>query len=68
MKINKVQVISALTWAVALIGCAYLSKGTENSKYIYNLLFGGAVINFLLLSELAKKLAFSKWNKEKVSE
>lgn len=61
MRINKIQIVNALTWAGTMVGCGYMLRGFENSVDIINILFTSAIIHFLLLSEIAQK--FSKTRK-----
>lgn len=53
--IIKIQVVSAITWATALIACSYVIKDFGYNKDIFNILLAGATMNFLLLSQLSTK-------------
>jgi len=66
MKISKIQIISALTWGAAIMGCAYMLRGFENSADIINIIIAGATVHFLFLSELARQFSKTNKNKEKL--
>lgn len=59
-KINRketvVQISSALTWAVVIIACAWVLKGTEHKEVVNYILLAGALVHlFMLYSVLGSK-------------
>ncbi|MDN5202696.1 hypothetical protein QQ008_15005 [Fulvivirgaceae bacterium BMA10] len=50
------QIVSALTWAVVIVGCSHQLEGTGGYEQIFNILIVGASTHFLLISSLIAEL------------
>lgn len=53
--IIKIQVVSAITWAAALVACSYVVKDFGKNEAIFNILLAGATTHILVLSQLSTK-------------
>ena len=55
MNNSKVQIISALVWAITMLIVSYLMKDSGKSDTIALILLMGSNFHFLLLADLGKK-------------
>ena len=55
MSAGKIQIISAITWALTMLAIAYIEKATPQANLVFYILLAGSTTHMLMLAKLEEK-------------